>query len=680
MLLAARPCAFALDPSLDVSQYAHSAWKIREGFSRGAIYSIAQTPDGYLWLGTEFGLLRFDGVRAVPWQPPPDQHLPSSYVDSLLATRDGILWIGTRKGLASWKGGKLTEYPELSGQSVFRLLEDREGTVWAGSIGVPPPGRLCAIHNGSVNCSGEDGSLGIGVFDLYEDQKGNLWAATRDGLWRWRPGTAQFYRVPGEPDGHLGLAEDDGGAILVSTSSGVGRLVGGRIEAYRLPGTAQQFHGRRLLRDRDGALWIGTPDRGMVHVHDGRIDVFGPSSGFSGGAVNDLFEDREGNIWVAATNGLDRFREFAIPTYNQNQGLLNSTVGTTLADKDGSVWLGTYDGLNKWSDGQFSVYRDQSVMGASATAKQNGKIRGSGPYPMLQDSRGRVWITTLREFGYIDNNRFTPARAVPGWIVLSVAEDNASNLWIANQEVGLFRLSSQGKIQQIPWEGLGHKDHASVLAADPLQDGLWLGFSRGGVAYFRDGGIRASYGLADGLGEGKINSLRLDQDGTLWVATEGGLSRFKNGHFATLTSKNGLPCDAVHWSMEDNDHSFWLYMPCGLVRIARSELDAWVASVDKDQITTRMVQSTVVDSSDGVRAVAEANTVGPQVAKATDGKLWFNSHDGVSVLDAHHLALNKLSPPVHIEQITANHKTYAVTSDASGNVRLPPRVRDLQID
>jgi hypothetical protein len=207
------------------------------------------------------------------------------------------------------------------------------------------------------------------------------------------------------------------------TSSGVGRLVGGRIEAYRLPGNAQQFHGRRLFRDRDGALWIGTPDRGMVHVHDGRIDVFGPSSGFSGGAVNALFEDREGNIWVAATNGLDRFREFAIPTYNQNQGLLNSNVGTTLADKDGSVWLGTYDGLNKWSDGQFSVYRDQSVMGASATAKQNWKIRGSVPYPMLQDSRGRVWIKTRREFGYIDDNRFTPARAVPGWAVLSVAED-----------------------------------------------------------------------------------------------------------------------------------------------------------------------------------------------------------------------------------------------------------------
>jgi len=124
MLLAGPPCAFALNPALDVSEYAHTAWKIREGFTKGIILSIAQTPDGYLWLGTEFGLLRFDGVRNVPWQPPPSQHLPSSDVKSLLAARDGTLWIGTLKGLASWKDGKLTQYPELAGQAIYTLLED----------------------------------------------------------------------------------------------------------------------------------------------------------------------------------------------------------------------------------------------------------------------------------------------------------------------------------------------------------------------------------------------------------------------------------------------------------------------------------------------------------------------------------------------------------------------------
>src|SRR5580693_9497440 len=134
ILLACCPCASALNPSLDINQYAHTAWTVRDGFFKGAVWAIAQTPDGYIWLGTEFGLLRFDGVRAVPWQPPGNQSLPSTDILSLLVARDGTLWIGTAKGLASWKDGKLVEkYAGLAGQFVFRLLEDDEGMVWASS-------------------------------------------------------------------------------------------------------------------------------------------------------------------------------------------------------------------------------------------------------------------------------------------------------------------------------------------------------------------------------------------------------------------------------------------------------------------------------------------------------------------------------------------------------------------
>src|SRR5271166_3868708 len=118
VLLMSSACAFALDPSLDVSQYAHTAWKVREGFTKGTIFAIAQTPDGYLWLGTEFGLLRFDGVQAVPWRPPEGKQLPSSWINALLVTRDGSLFIGTEKGLVSWKDGALTEYPEGAAQVV----------------------------------------------------------------------------------------------------------------------------------------------------------------------------------------------------------------------------------------------------------------------------------------------------------------------------------------------------------------------------------------------------------------------------------------------------------------------------------------------------------------------------------------------------------------------------------
>ena len=670
ILLVSSSFAFALDPSLDVSQYAHTAWKVSEGFSKGTIYSIAQTPDGYLWLGTDFGLLRFDGVRATPWQPPGDQHLPSSTVWSLLAARDGTLWIGTENGLASWKGGKLTPYAELAGQYIYELLEDREGTVWVAGGANPPPGKLCAIQNGSVQCFGTDGALGIAVVGLYEDSKGNLWAGVKNGLWRWKPGSPKFYPLPGEDYGIQAIGEDADGTLLVGLKGGIYRFVDGKTEVYPFPGTVRQFKAQRLLRDRDGGLWIGTYDRGLVHVHQGRTDVFAASDGLSGEAVSHyLFEDREGSIWVATVNGLDRFR--AATTTRLKQDLSDALVGSVLAARDGSVWLSTLKGLEHWNNGHITTY-----------SKREGKLNGHGPNSLFQDSRGRIWDSTLGGVGYLENDRFVSVSGVPGGAA-GIAEDTAGNVWIANQDFGLFQLLRGSVVQRILWAKLGHKDFAYALAADPLQGGLWLGFFQGGITYFKDGQVRASYSAVDGLGEGIVNGLRLDRDGTLWAATEGGLSRLKNGRVATLTSKSGLPCDGVNWVMEDDAHFFWLNTPCGLVRIVRSELDAWAAAVDKDKDTKRTIQATVFDSSDGVRLDAGPGAFTPHVTKSSDGKLWFTNLDGVGVVDPRHLPFNKLPPPVHIEHVTADGKTYwqNLSGDASSSrPRLPPLVRDVTID
>ena len=195
-LLGSSP-ALALDPSLEISQYAHTAWTVRDGFSLGNIYAMAQTPDGFLWLGTEFGLFRFDGVRTIPWQPPAGQQLPDKNINALLVTRDGTLWIGTFSGLATWSGSKLTWRPELGRPFVASLFEDREGTVWASTL--ESRGRLCAIRGGSVQCYGEDGAFGRAVWAMYEDSSGNLWAAAQSGLWRWKPDPPRRYRTPTSP-------------------------------------------------------------------------------------------------------------------------------------------------------------------------------------------------------------------------------------------------------------------------------------------------------------------------------------------------------------------------------------------------------------------------------------------------------------------------------------------------
>lgn len=663
ILLVCGDSAYALNPTLNVNQYAHTSWKIRDGFPKGATSSIVQTPDGYLWLGTEFGLFRFDGLRSNAWQPP-SQPLPSNMILSLLAARDGSLWIGTAKGLAKWKDGTLTQYPELAGKYIFKIVEDHEGTVWASGIAVTT-GRLCAIKTNSVHCEGDDGSLARGAFTLFVDSKGNLWAGVKDGLWRFRPGPPAFYPLPGEPDGIQGIGEDVDGTLLIGWKGGVHKFVDGKTEPYPLSGIDGNFGARRILRDRDGGLWIGTGDRGLVHVHHGKADVFGPSDGLTGQNIYSLFEDREGNIWVSTANGLDHFRDFAVVTVSSKQGLPKGFVGSVLAARDGSIWLSTQGGLSRWNNGQITI------------VGRDGMIDGLFPHTLFQDNTGRIWASTQAGFGYLQNDRFRKVSTVPGAINV-IVQDTAGDLWFANEHAALFQVRGDSIVQQTPWANLGRNDPGSALVVDPLRGGLWIGFTQGGIARFADNKIAESYAAEQGIAEGRVNGLRFDRNGALWATTDAGLSRLKDGRITTLTSRNGLPCDITHWIVEDTAGSYWLDTACGLLRIAPQELDNWISAVDQDKTARPSIQFLVLDSSDGVRSVSSGTHFSPQVTQAADGKLWFYSGDGVSVVDPLNLSFNKLPPPVHVERFIADRKTYDAT--ASGPLRLPPLIRDLQID
>jgi signal transduction histidine kinase len=248
-------------------------------------------------------------------------------------------------------------------------------------------------------------------------------------------------------------------------------------------------------------------------------------------------------------------------------------------------------------------------------------------------------------------------------------------VWISRGD-GLFHVAAGATAEQIGWASLGRQDSALALLPEPGEGGLWLGFFQGGVAYLKDGKVRQSYAAKDGLGEGRVEALRFDRDGAVWASTEGGLSRIKDGKVATLSSRNGLPCDAVHWMMGDDHDSVWVYLACGLARIARAELDAWTRD------PKRTVSYTVFDASDGVASFALGNLFNPQVSKSADGRIWFVSGDGVSVIDPRHIPFNKLPPPAHIEQITGDRKIYwrNFWGATDARLRLPKLSRDLRID
>ena len=667
LLLAFSTCVFGLDANLDVSQYGHTSWKYRDGFSRGEILNIVQAPDGYLWFGTAFGVTRFDGVRNVPWQPP-NQPLPSADIMRLLFARDGTFWIGTRSGLASWKNGKLTQYAELAGHQINAVFEDRDGSIWVGAYGLPE-GLLCQIEKGTVRCYPDIRGLGQGGNQFHEDARGNLWIGVQLGMWRWKPGPPEFYPAP-QPNGFRGIVDGDGGGVLVGTKGGVLRLADGKLQtAFSFPASMRDATSNHLLRDRDGGLWVGTNSGGIVHFHQGRTDVFSQADGLTGDSVYSLFQDREGNIWAATRYGLDRFRELPVVTYSTSQGLSNAPSGAILAAKDGSIWFGTADGLNRLNQGHVTVYRGRSgPLNAGAREIVTSELTGYVG-SLLQDSRGRIWVAGTTGVRNVENERLIPS-AVPGGIIGALGEDTSGNVWSVNLNLGLFRLSPREEMQQFPWETFGHKDAARPIAQDPVRGGVWLGFFGGGVASFRDGQVRESYSAADGLAGGSVNNLRVGGEGALWVATDGGLSRVKDGRIATLTSKNGLPCDEVHWTIAGDEQSVWLGMPCGLIRVARAELDTWAANPQ------RAIHTTVFDGSDGARMASRVGGANPRAAKAPDGKLWFVISDGISVVDPRHIPFNNVPPPVHIEAVKVNGKERAPDE----GLELSHKLNDLEID
>jgi signal transduction histidine kinase/ligand-binding sensor domain-containing protein len=657
ILLSSVP-SWALDPALGLHQYAHASWRFQNDV-KGYPRSLAQTQDGYLWLGTDFGLFQFDGVKFMAWIPPAGMTLPDSAVVRLLGTRDGGLWIGTEKGLALWKNHSLTRFESLEGHYVAALIEDRHGDVWVGtSAGFVGTAKLCSIRQERVSCAGADGTFGRFITALFEDINGRLWVGAATGLWQWRPVFAQVHKPSGPYMEIHSIRGDSTGGLLVAFNRDIRRLSHGALTDYYSTWTGgRPFKPSVLLQDRDGGTWIGTQDQGVLRIHGEHTNRFSRSDGLSGAFVTDLFEDREGNIWLATLTGLDRFHQATVTTISSREGLSSNVTASVLATSDGAVWFGTDSGLDRWKDGHMSHRR----MHAGSALDVVGSL--------FEDSRGRLWASSQRGLVVIENGQARPIAGFPGGYMHAIAEDARGDIWIADQERGLHQLRDERIVALVPSATLGGRTVRS-LAADPAGDGLWIGFFQGGVAHFKDGRIEASYGIEDRLARGEVNSLRFDRKGALWVSAQGGLTRLSSQNIATISTANGLPCDAVHWSIEDDSHSMWVYTTCGLARIAPAEIAAWLSD------TTRVIPLALYNHPDGVASAFLGGSYGPKVAKSTDGRLWFATLDGIGVVDPRQGPFNSTRPPVHIVRVQVDNRNL----EPEHEIRFPSPVRDLRID
>jgi signal transduction histidine kinase/ligand-binding sensor domain-containing protein len=654
------PHIFALDPSVDVSQYAHTAWTYRDGFVQGAMNAITQTPDGYLWLATQSGVVRFDGVRTVPLPLPPGQQLSSTTIEVLLTARDGTLWIGTLDGLASWKNGQLTDYPALARHTVVALLQDRTGTIWAGGTG-GATGIVCAIRDGNTKCYGDDGSFGTTVASLYEDSDGSLWVGAATGIWRWRPGPPTRYLATPISRGGKMAQGDHGLGVIVALAT-VRQIIGRTVTDYPLHGVPMPLRAATVLRDRDGGLWIGTTGHGLVHSYGGKTSVFTHKDGLSSDQVNGLFEGREGSIWVATSEGLDQFRDLPVTSLSVKQGLSGATANSVLAARDGSIWIGTTDGLYRWTNGHTSIYQKRT----------NPVLPDDDIESLFEDERGRIWVSSYSGLAVFENGKFTAVPSVPAGTKNAITGDNHGGLWLSlfgtGKNYGLAHLVDRKIIEQVHWQRLGGGP-GTGLVPDP-DGGVLTGLLSGGMAYVRAGQIHNLPLSDDPASPSRVFDISRARDGSIWAATENGLARIQNGRVARLTTANGLPCKTVHWIIEDGQFSYWIYTQCGLLHVGRTDMEAWIAD------PKRTIHVTTFDADDGVRLVPILKGARPAVTKSADGKIWFVDGDTVSFFNPSRVSLNTVPPPVHIERITANGKAF----DLTNGLRLPAGVHDILFD
>lgn len=658
-LLLLASSAGGLDPDTAITQYGHTAWHARDGYFAGEPGSIVQTRDGFLWIGTTAGLIHFDGVRFVRWEPPAGMSLPDDRIMNLLGASDGSLWIGTANGLARWHGGNLTVYARAGRFS--SLLEDRQGTIWAGHTRITPEvPPLCRFRRGEFRCFRFADEHRIPyVGSLYEDRQGHLWIGGQAGVCRFREQSPDCFVIrelaPLGDKSVIGLlGEDADGSLWAGTGpTGVFRLSAGRWT--RLPDRQVSPTGV-MITDRDGGEWLGTENNGILRRVEGRTEHFSRIDGLSGDRVNYFCEDREGNVWVATTSGLDRFRDLKVATLTSREGLPGGDIGAVTAARDGSVWMAERRALIHWEKSGLS-YFDASR-----------GLPGSSPTSLLEDSRGRLWVGVDNGLAWRKHGRFFPLRMPDGsavGLVRSMAEDGEGNLWVVTTHPGrpLVRVRDRRVAEVLSAEELAGRQIMAITA--DAEEGVWIGFVGSELARYRQGKFEPQGSFGDSR---RIYHLLRDDAG-LWAVTNRGLGLLRNGRLSILGTRHGLPCDDLLDAIRSEDGSLWVKAMCGLIRIPPGELDAWAGHPD------RRVRVRVLDALDGVQAALSPFT--PRSAKSVDGRLWFALEGGgVQVFDPRRIEHNAVPPPVEILRIVADRKTY----EAGARLRLPPLTRDLEID
>jgi signal transduction histidine kinase/ligand-binding sensor domain-containing protein len=651
--------AFALDPERSFAQLHHTAWTAEVG-APSQISALAQTTDGYLWIGSARGLFRFDGVEFERYAP---LNLPSHNTYALLATPDGGLWISFRpSGIGFVKGDGLTTFvqPHESPKAhTYAFALDHDGGVWSGT------------HDGLTRFDGsrwrviglESNLAPSRVQALYVDGAGTLWVADANGVHSLARGATAF----ATHDVRIGwiseLAQEgdrlwlsgDHPMTALAISAGSGR-----------PTATINMTVVALIVDRDGCLWgaashgeglrrvraaerLGT---GAFPAMDHQIESMRESDGLSADAVHELFEDREGNIWVGTAKGLDRFRHNHFVPVTLPDGYQSLTL---LAGEEGAVWVGNASGkpLLRVRDGG---------MDAMPVSPQASCV--------YRDAEGVTWWGCFDQLVRQERNTFRsftlPKSHTPEWMWEVFRSDVDDAVWVNVGDSGLYHFRAGAWERRPSPAGLPNRGpSASYHAPDGR---IWLGYTENRACVLDGERVRA-YTQADGIEIGRVRVIR-GRGPHYWLGGELGLSLFKDGRFRTVACSGDEPFGTISGIVETSDGGLWLNEMRGVVHVSADE----VARVLSGPVSAVKVRR--YDVHEGLPGAGQMNWTCSTAIEATDGRLWFATDGGLAWIDPRRITINERPPHVTIRAV----RTEAGPFDMSREIRLPNDPATLRID
>ncbi|MCI0487136.1 MAG: histidine kinase [Blastocatellia bacterium] len=635
----------------DSTGYRFDSWTSGSALPQNSVYSILQTSDGYLWITTLDGLVRYDGVRFKVFNKINSKGIRSNRFTRLVEDRDKNLWICTEdSGLTRYRDGAFTTFTTEDGlpDNWIYGLRQTEG----GELLVRTSKGLARWQDGrfvvlSTDLNSFDSALG------YQGRSGALYYRLETTLRRVKDGEVTEYTVPefsGDDQDRPQLYEDRRGRLWIGTwQQGLYMLEGGTLTRYTTEDGLPSYWVRAFCEDREGVLWLGTPGGGLVRFQDGRFTTYTTRDGLPANHIATIYEDREGTLWAGtSSNGLFRINKQIIKAYLPKGELERKSLYPMIEDRAGNLWMGG-DGLFRYKDGTFSYYPPTLDSKTQRVSEPHSIIMG-----LYEDRDGRIWIGAQDKLISYKDHLFTDESAMLGdsrpWADINVIHrDGQGTLWFGTRD-GLIEHKDGKSRYYGTEEGLPDLEIHALL--EDRQGALWVG-TYGGLVRYHNSQF-TSYTESDGLSSNRVRSLYEDREGALWIGTyDGGLDRFKDGRFTRYTTDDGLFSNGVFQILEDDAGNFWMSSNQGIYRVSHRQLNDFAEGK-----LTRLT-SISYGVRDGMRNSECNGGRQPAGFRARDGRLWFPTLNGVVSVDPKGVSSNPLPPPVLIESVLLNRKDIA---------------------